>query len=139
MKHGEVGANVSALGLSAMGKVMEECRSQKLTRNQHVLMRLGELISWAEVSHAFCQMASSHPPDSVRFKPDVYRAMSRVFSRIAARKIASDGMATISGYGEDLPGGFDEEIDMEGIIRAQKGMSEDKEMVRKGLMETFRG
>ena len=139
MKRGDVGANVSALGLSAMGKIMEECRNQKLTRNQHVLMRLGELISWAEVSYSFCQIASSDPPESVRFKPDVYRAMSRIFSRIAARKIASDGMAIISGYGEDLPRGFDENIDLDGIMRAESGMSDDKEKVKEGLMETFRG
>ena len=48
----EVGADTAALAMHAMAEVMERCRTARLTRNQHVLFRLGELIAWAECAGA---------------------------------------------------------------------------------------
>ena len=39
-----VGADHAALALQALAAVLEACRVARLTRNQHVLLRLGELI-----------------------------------------------------------------------------------------------
>ena len=43
-----VGADVAALGLHALGGLLEWARVGRLTRNQHILFRLGELIAYAE-------------------------------------------------------------------------------------------
>ena len=40
-----VGADVAALAYHALAELMERCRTEKLTRNQHILMRLGALIA----------------------------------------------------------------------------------------------
>ncbi len=39
-----VGADVAALALHALAVVMERAREKRLTRNQHILFRLGQLV-----------------------------------------------------------------------------------------------
>ena len=52
--HPNVGADVAALALHALAEVMEKARANRLTRHQHILLRLGELIAYAESrSHAW--------------------------------------------------------------------------------------
>ena len=46
--HPNVGANIAALALHALAEVMEKARVARLTRYQHILLRLGELIAYAE-------------------------------------------------------------------------------------------
>ena len=47
-QHPEVGADCSALAHHALAELLERCRVGKLTRNQHVLMRLGALAAEVE-------------------------------------------------------------------------------------------
>ena len=54
-----VGADRAALALQALAAVLEACRVARLTRNQHVLLRLGELICHAECAEAFAQRAAA--------------------------------------------------------------------------------
>ncbi len=44
-RHPDVGAGAAALASEALAAVLEACRVGRLTRNQHVLLRLGELIA----------------------------------------------------------------------------------------------
>ena len=44
-ENAEVGADVAALAHHALAELLERCREQKLTRHQHILMRLGALIA----------------------------------------------------------------------------------------------
>ena len=54
------GADVAALALRrAWPRVLEACRVGRLTRNQHVLLRLGELIAYAEGAGALARRARS--------------------------------------------------------------------------------
>src|SRR5512143_3176700 len=57
-QHPEVGANVAALALHALADVMEKARVGRLTRYQHVLLRLGELIAYAECAACLCRRAA---------------------------------------------------------------------------------
>ncbi len=43
-----LGADVAALAHHALAELLERCRAEKLTRNQHILMRLGSLMAQAE-------------------------------------------------------------------------------------------
>ena len=47
-RHQDVGAGVAALALHALAEVMERARAGRLTRHQHILLRLGEWIAYAE-------------------------------------------------------------------------------------------
>ena len=55
--HPEVGADVAALALECLAGVLEACRVGRLTRNQHVLLRLGELVAHAEAAATLVRRA----------------------------------------------------------------------------------
>ena len=61
--HPAVGADVAALGLDSLAAVFESCRAGRLTRNQHVLLRLGELVAYAEGSAALVRRAVAAAED----------------------------------------------------------------------------
>ena len=50
--------DVAALALHALAEVLERCRTGRLTRHQHVLLRLGELIAYAEGAEALSRRAA---------------------------------------------------------------------------------
>ena len=52
-QHPKVGADIAALALHALAEVMEKARVARLTRYQHILLRLGELIAYAECAAAW--------------------------------------------------------------------------------------
>ena len=56
--HPGVGAGTAALALHALAEVLEWCRTGRLTRQQHVLLRLGELIAYAECAEALSRRAA---------------------------------------------------------------------------------
>ncbi len=54
-----VGADVAALAARALAGVMETARLQRLTRNQHLLFRIGELASFVECAGSFARRAAN--------------------------------------------------------------------------------
>jgi len=57
-KHSDVGANNAALALHALAEILEKARIGRLTRFQHVLFRLGELIAHAESAGSLARRAA---------------------------------------------------------------------------------
>jgi alkylation response protein AidB-like acyl-CoA dehydrogenase len=106
--HPETGAGVAALGLHALAEVMERARVGRLTRNQHVLLRLGELIAWAESAAALARRAAraaegALPPKADRrFAPPALAVFSRLFAREAAYKVATEGLRWVTGAAEPV-------------------------------------
>src|SRR5664280_1436055 len=98
-----VGADVAALGLHALAELFEVFRAQRLTRHQHILFRMGELIAYAETAASFAKRAGRaksgqvHPKSDDRFTADGLAAVSRVFVREAVRKVVNDGLAYVRG------------------------------------------
>jgi hypothetical protein len=103
----KVGADTAALACSALAEVMEAARVGRFTRNQHVLLRLGELIAVTEGAAALARRAGRaadgtlDPKADTRFGVDGIAAVSRVYARSAARRVASDGVALVVSSGDD--------------------------------------
>jgi alkylation response protein AidB-like acyl-CoA dehydrogenase len=101
--HPNVGAGHAALAAEALAAVLEACRVARLTRNQHVLFRLGELITYAECAESFARRAArtldgnryDKTPD--RFDGPALATMSRVFAREAAQKVGQEGVRWVAG------------------------------------------
>ena len=91
-QHPRVGADVAGLACEALAIVLEACRTGRLTRNQHILFRLGELIAFCEGAEVFAQRAAAAATDSAhekslhRFDADTFAAMARVYAREAAAR-----------------------------------------------------
>jgi alkylation response protein AidB-like acyl-CoA dehydrogenase len=102
-RHPDVGAGAAAVACEALAGVLEACRAGRLTRNQHVLLRLGELIAAAEGAGCFAGRAAAALDGELpakadrRFDSSALAAMSRVFARDAAQKVACDGLRWVTG------------------------------------------
>jgi alkylation response protein AidB-like acyl-CoA dehydrogenase len=132
-----VGADVAALALQALAEVTERARAGRLTRNQHVLLRLGELMAVAEAAAALCRRADAalgevlHEKADRRLTPEALAAAARVFAREAALKVAEEGLRWVRGATEDpaVSGGLEEALGLDAIHAAQAGLIDDMDAV----------
>ncbi len=134
--HPDVGADVSALALDCLAAVLEACRAGRLTRNQHVLFRLGELVAFAEASAALVRRAVAAAEGRLPEKADrtydaaALAAMSRVFAREAAFKVADEGARWVFGAAD--PGtaaAFADVLPSAAVRAAQAGLVSDMDAV----------
>ena len=85
--------------------MFEWARIGRLTRNQHVLFRLGELAALTEGAAALVRRAAKAADGTLpekadnRFSPEALAAMARVVAREAALKTATDGVRWVRGGG----------------------------------------
>jgi acyl-CoA dehydrogenase len=91
-----VGADAAALAVHVVQETCERCRVGRLTRNQHVLFELGELITRAEVAANFARYAAGRgaPKYQPFFAPTAVKAMSRISAREAALDVLGDRKST---------------------------------------------
>jgi len=132
--HSNVGANVAALAMHALAEVMEKARVGRLTRYQHILLRLGEWIAYAECAGSLARRAALMAEGKLnekanqRFDAVALAALSRIFAREAALKVAEEGLRWIVGAGgvsdADMAA-FETSLGMPAIHRAQAGLMAD--------------
>ncbi len=105
-----VGADNAAIALHTLSILMEACRLARLTRNQHVLFRLGDLITQAECAESFATRAAEtlagdrHEKSPDRFDGEALAAMSRVFARDAVQHVGQAGLRWVAGSVEAWSG-----------------------------------
>jgi alkylation response protein AidB-like acyl-CoA dehydrogenase len=133
----EVGAGTAALASEALASVLEACRIGRLTRNQHVLLRLGELIAHAEGAGCFAGRAAAALDRALpekadhRFDPAALAAMSRVFARDAAHKVACEGLRWLIGAGSAAE--FQTSLGLDAVQAVQSGLVADMDRVADAL------
>jgi alkylation response protein AidB-like acyl-CoA dehydrogenase len=136
-----VGAGTAALATHALAEVMEVMRETRLTRNQHVLLRLGELVALVEGAGSLCHRASRAASGALgekadrRFTPDGLAAVSRVNARTVAARVAGLGLALVAGSDQaaaDLDR-LEVSARLGDIRRAQSGLLQDMDTVADAL------
>ncbi len=136
-----LGADIAARALHGLAEFLERCRAQRLTRNQHVLFRVGELIAWAECAGIFARRAAAAQAGELpekadrRFTPEALAALSRVFAREAAMKVALEGARWIVGADGLAPAGapvaapavteLERALALDAVLAAQAGLVAD--------------
>lgn len=132
------GANIVALALHALAEVMERARLAHLTRHQHILLRLGELIAYAECAGSLCNRAALmadgglNPKAHHRFDATAEAALSRVFAREAAHKVAEEGLrwtVGANGVSDSEMAAFEAKLELPAIHRAQAGLLADMDYI----------
>jgi alkylation response protein AidB-like acyl-CoA dehydrogenase len=130
-RHPAVGAGAAALALHALADLAETCRVARLTRHQHVLLRLGEWIAWAESAGAFARRAARaaegalDPKCDRRFSPEGLATLARVFARDALWRVACDGARWAVGAGGVPPAELVERARLAAALAAQQGLIDD--------------
>jgi alkylation response protein AidB-like acyl-CoA dehydrogenase len=136
----QVGADIAALAAHALAEVAEQCRVGRLTRHQHVLFRLGEIIAWVESAGALCRRAARAAQDRLdpkaqrRIDAETLATMARIFAREAAQKAAQEGLRWVAGTGIEI-GSLESALRLAEIYRAQSGLLSDLDRVADFLYE----
>jgi acyl-CoA dehydrogenase len=120
----------------ALAAILERCRLDRLTRNQHVLFRLGELIAYAETAAIFAERAAYKPTEAIGLDPAALQAMARIHARDAALKAATDGLRWAIGAGQTDPN-LPNTLNLPAIYAAQAGLIEDMNLVAGKLIAAF--
>jgi len=138
LEHSNVGADVAALALHALAEVMEKARIARLTRYQHILLRLGELIAYAECAGSLSRRAALAAENKLneksnrRFDATALAALAQIFAREAALKVAEDGLRWIAGAGGVSSAEiatFETSLGLPAIHRAQVGLISDMDYI----------
>ena len=102
-QHPDVGAGIAALAAHTLAAVMERCRLEQLTRSQHILFRLGELIAAVEGAGALARRAGAAAEGTLgakadkRFDAEALASLSRVYARDVALLVAEQGLRWVWG------------------------------------------
>jgi len=133
----EVGAAAAALGLHALAEVIERARVGRLTRNQHVLFRIGALAAAAEGAAALARKAARSAAKTLdekadrRFNAPALAAFARVAARTASLEVAAEGLRWVAGAGgvaaHEMTA-FEAALGLPEIHRAQAGLVADLDL-----------
>jgi alkylation response protein AidB-like acyl-CoA dehydrogenase len=136
--HPEVGADIAALASHALAEVMEKARAARLTRYQHILLRLGELIAYTEAAGCLSRRAARlvegrlNEKANDRFDASALAALARIFAREAALKVAEEGLRWVCGAGgvsDTEMQAFEAALGLSAIHRTQAGLLADMDYV----------
>ena len=131
-----VGAGWAAVAMRSLAALLERARLDKLTRSQHVLFRLGELIAYAETAANFAERAACAPSNASSLEPQTLQAMARIHARDAVLKVATEGLRWGVGAGQTDPG-LAGALNLEAALAAQAGLVEDMDAVARDLVRAF--
>jgi alkylation response protein AidB-like acyl-CoA dehydrogenase len=137
-RHPDVGAFIAALAAHALAEVMEKARVARLTRYQHILFRLGELIAYTECAGSLARRAALaadgklHEKADDRFDATTLATLARIFAREAALRVSTDGLRWIcggSGVSDSDVAAFEVALGSPAIHRAQAGLISDMDYI----------
>jgi alkylation response protein AidB-like acyl-CoA dehydrogenase len=96
----ECGAPQVAISLRVLNDLISSTRKQKLTRLQHVMFLLADIITWCEVGEALCRKAANYE-GGVRSK-EYMDAAARLFAGQVVEKTLFNGSKIACGCGESM-------------------------------------
>src|SRR5450631_4410357 len=137
-RHPNVGAGIAALAHHALAELLEKARIARLTRYQHILLRLGEWIAYAECAGTLARRAALLAENKLnekanrRFDAPAFAAVSRIFAREAALKVAEEGLRWVCGAGgvtDAEMSAFESSLQLPAVHRAQSGLISDMDFV----------
>ncbi|MGI9648695.1 MAG: acyl-CoA dehydrogenase family protein, partial [Acidimicrobiia bacterium] len=141
-RHGDVGGEVAAMACHALAEVLEAARLGRLTRNQHLLFRLGEIIAHVECAGALAQRAAALAEGTApaktdaRFDAGAVAAISRAFAREALDQVAGGGLRWLiaaGDYSEEEAIRLSKVVGADAARRAQGGLLDDMQQVADAL------
>lgn len=132
----ENGAGYAALAMRALAVILEQARLDRLTRNQHILFRLGELIAWAETAAMFAERVVDKPTEGINLDVPTRQALARIYARQAAFKVGVEGMQWLVGACQTNMN-LGREVNTVAIFTAQMGMIQDMDYAMEQLVKAF--
>lgn len=136
VKEPDNGAGFAALAMRALSTVLERCRLDRLTRHQHILFRLGELVATAEAAAVFAERVVDKPTEAIPLDVPTRQALCRLYAREAALKVATDGLRWTMGAGQTDPN-LATLLNLPAIYKTQEGLITDMNFAADELNKAF--
>lgn len=133
----DVGAQWAATALEVLGTFMEKARVARLTRNQHVLFRLGELVARAESAAIMALWATQPEHDPQRAEAPVLRAMSRIYARECLSLVVNETIGWLRAaepFDSNPPADLARSLGADELWRAQGGLLADMDTVARATI-----
>ncbi len=97
----ESGGPILARAMRTLNNVILSARRGKLTKSQHVMFLMADMMTWAEVGRALCHKAAVYQGQQ-GYSPSFLRAASRLFVREVSEKVYLNGLKIVSGSGQRI-------------------------------------
>jgi len=92
----ECGGPILSKAILAMNEVIVSARKHKLTKSQHVMFLLADMMTWCEVGNALCNKAAGYESDQGR-SPSFIKAAARLFACDVLKKVYVNGLQIACG------------------------------------------
>ena len=92
----ETGGPTLAKAILIMNDVILSARKHKLTKSQHVMFLLADMMTWVETGSAICHKGAVYAGGQTR-SPLFINAAARIFAREAVEKVYVNGIKIIQG------------------------------------------
>ena len=131
-----VGAGHAATALRSLGALLERARLDRLTRNQHVLFRLGELIAYAETAALFAERAATAPDEGER-PPALDPRGDGARPRPRGRPQGGERGPALGDRGRPDRPQPPRLLNLDAAVAAQSGLVEDMDKIAADLVRAF--
>jgi alkylation response protein AidB-like acyl-CoA dehydrogenase len=132
----DTGGPAAALALRSLAALLERARLDRLTRHQHLLFRLGEIVAFVETAAIFSERAATAPTSAIALEPSTLAAMARVHAREAAQRVAFDGLRWATAAGQSDPA-LARNLGFEAAAASQAGLIDDLGLITQDLIRAF--
>ena len=95
------GARVLSVAIRILNQVVLNVRAAKLTKSQHIMFLLADMMVWCEVGKALCEKAADD--DETERTPEYMNATARLFARDVSEKVYINGLKIACGCDKDMP------------------------------------
>ncbi|MBW1997049.1 MAG: acyl-CoA dehydrogenase family protein [Deltaproteobacteria bacterium] len=85
----DCGAGLLSRSVRAMNDIILSVRSAKLTKSQHVMFLIADMITWCEIGEALCEKAATGEGNGR--SPEFMKAAARLFAREVVEKVFVNG------------------------------------------------
>jgi alkylation response protein AidB-like acyl-CoA dehydrogenase len=92
----ETGGPILSRAVNTMNAVILAARKEKLTKSQHVMFLLADMMTWTEIGNALCHKAAAYEGGQNR-SPSFIKAAARIFAREAAEKVYVNSLRISQG------------------------------------------
>ena len=128
----ECGGAIAAGAIRATNNMIFSARKNKLTKSQHVMFQLAEMITWSEIAATLCHKAAIYDGGQMH-SPDYLKACARLFAREAIEKVYVNGIKIARGCGPDLAEAV-EDLNALDMGKTMQGGLEDMDVVSAELV-----
>ncbi len=94
------GARFLSVAIRILNQVVLNVRASKLTKSQHVMFLMADMMAWCEVGKALCEKAADY--DGTERSPEYMKAAARLFSRDVSEKVYVNGLKIACGCDKNM-------------------------------------